>query len=356
MNLIIQTCIPDYRLKVYNYILEKDKSVKIIAGDEYYTASIKSVKSLQNVIWIDNLFFLNRKFLIQKLPWEKIFRAQNIVIEFNLRNISFYLVLFSRLLLGKKTYLWGHAWSRAGKKSKSEYLRFIFKKISSGYIAYTNEQAKELKLQLVNKRIFSASNAIYYKKEMMPLNMDESEITNFVYVGRLVKEKKPLFMVQAFQKTIKRLPSDTKLFIIGSGPEQKIIEEFVKQNDLEERVIVYGHISNYDKLRHIYSTSIASISPGYVGLSITQSLGFGVPMIISKDEPHSPELEAAIIGENSEYFKTDNVDDLAEILCSFYSKKTQWFMKRDEISKKCRNMYSVEKMAEPFLNILKVEK
>ncbi|GAL62283.1 putative glycosyltransferase [Algibacter lectus] len=141
-------------------------------------------------------------------------------------------------------------------------------------------------------------------------------------------------MVKAFSEILHKLNVESKLLIIGSGPEFDNLKTFIDQNNLENRIRMFGHISDYDVLRGLYSTSIASISPGYVGLSITQSLGFGVPMIISKGEPHSPELEAAIIGENAEYFKTDNVDDLAEILFSFYSKKTQWFMKRDEISKK----------------------
>ena len=71
-------------------------------------------------------------------------------------------------------------------------------------------------------------------------------------------------------------------------------------------------------------------------------------MIISKDEPHSPEIEAFIEGINGSFFNTD--DPLS--LCS---QMEQWHQRRneiDEISAKiieyCRNSYSVERMVDGF--------
>ncbi|MCF8272897.1 MAG: glycosyltransferase [Flavobacteriaceae bacterium] len=353
MNLIIQTCIPDYRVKVYNYILENNKTVSILSGKEYYTPSIKSVDSVASVSWVNNHFFFKRRFLFQCLPMYKIFKAKNVVIEFNLRNISFYPIVIIRFLLRKKIYLWGHAWSRSGKNSKTEFIRLLFKRIANGYITYTEEQKEELQAQLKNKNIYAACNAVYFEDEMKPLSQPLDKIVNFIYVGRLVKEKRPLLLLQAFYNVLNRLPKESKLLIVGNGPEFDILNAFIDKHNIEHRVVLYGHISDYKIIRELYSTSIASVSPGYVGLSITQSLGFGVPMIISKDEPHSPELEAAILGENSEYFKTESIDNLSDKISSFYLYKDKWYSKRNEISEICRNMYSVEKMAEPFLKIFK---
>lgn len=352
MSLIIQTCVPSYRLNFYKKITLENTNVKIISGDEYYSSTIKSDKNTPNVIWIKNFFFLKRRLLFQRLPWAKVFNSKSVIIEFNLRNLSFYIVFLIRLLLNKKTYLWGHAWSRKGKKSKSEYLRFLFKKMSSGYIAYTLAQKGELEHQLPNKTIYAACNSIYFEDEMKPIMRQSSEILDFIYVGRLVKEKKILLLVKAFHQKLNILPARTKLKIIGDGEQMDEIKRYLVSNNLLDKVILTGSISNYKILKELYSTSIFSISPGYVGLSITQSLGFGIPMLISKNEPHSPELEAASIGFNSLYFKTDNLTDLGNSLVLLSKEKKSWIAKRNEISENCRNNYSVEKMVKPFLKIL----
>lgn len=350
MNIIIQTCVPAYRINFYNHLVATTIGINIISGKEFYTPSVKSDKNTPNVIWVKNFFFLKRNFLYQTLPYIKIIKADKVVIEFNLRNISFYIVFFLRLMFFKNIYLWGHAWSRNGRKSSSEIFRYVFKSLSSGYITYTLKQKLELKNQLKNKKIFTACNAIYYEKEMLPNIINEEKITDFIYVGRLVKEKKVYFLLEAYHNIMHKLPKESKLIIIGSGPEYDTLFNYMKNNNLSENVKLLGHISNYETLKSLYSKSIASISPGYVGLSITQSLGFGVPMIISKDEQHSPEIEAAN-KNNSVFFKTDNKNDLSIKLLDFFSQKSKWINKRKEISTDCRDNYSVEKMTSPFIKI-----
>ena len=353
MNLIIQTCAPSYRLNIFTYITSKNNTVKIIAGDEFYSSTIKSDKSTPNVLWIKNIFLFNKRFLFQKMPWKEVYNANSVVIEFNLRNISFYIVLLIRLFFNKKTFLWGHAWSRKGKDSTSEFLRYFFKKITSGYITYTEKQKKELEKQLPKKLIYAANNSIYFKHDMYPFMKEDDEILDFIYVGRLVKEKKVMILIKAFQKVMNLLPVESKLIIVGDGDEFNKIENYLKKHQLVDRIILLGQISDFNRLKELYSKAITSISPGYVGLSITQSLGFGVPMIISQKEPHSPEIEAAKIGFNSEYFLTDDINDLGKTLLAFFKEKDKWAIKRGQISKDCRCSYSVEKMAEPFLKVFK---
>ena len=64
----------------------------------------------------------------------------------------------------------------------------------------------------------------------------------------------------------------------------------------------------------VFGAAIVNVCPGYAGLSITQSYWFGVPTIIGRDELHSPEIEAAIDGENTVFFESDSVADLGRTL------------------------------------------
>ena len=121
---------------------------------------------------------------------------------------------------------------------------------------------------------------------------------------------------------------------------------------MEHKIKILGHISNFNVLEDLYSEALFSVSPGYVGLSITQSFGFGVPMLISKNEPHSPEIEAAIFGQNSFLFETDDLDDLSAKIISCYNKKKFWVDNRLDISEFCKKKYSIEKMAQVFINLI----
>ena len=100
-----------------------------------------------------------------------------------------------------------------------------------------------------------------------------------------------------------------------------------------------------------YKHALFSVSPGYVGLSITQSFGFGVPMLISEKEHHSPEIDAARLGFNSKFFITDNIDDLAFNILDFYTHKKDWIKERKLINEECKDLYSIESMTKTFLNI-----
>ncbi|MCB0463969.1 MAG: glycosyltransferase, partial [Flavobacteriaceae bacterium] len=194
-------------------------------------------------------------------------------------------------------------------------------------------------------------NAIYYKTEMV-YNEREEEITNIIYVGRLTKNKKPLFLVKAFSDIYKDLDKNTKLIIIGDGEEKKDVLDFVNNNKLQDRVLVLGHISDYDLLKEYYNTALLSVSPGYLGLSVTQSFGFGVPMLISKDEKHSPEVEAVRINHNAKYFKTDDLNALGNSIVEMFLNKKFWIQQRRHINEACLTHYSIETMADPFIKLV----
>ena len=110
-----------------------------------------------------------------------------------------------------------------------------------------------------------------------------------------------------------------------------------------------GGIYDKNMLEKIYKTALCSISPGYVGLSIIQSFSFGVPMIVSKNENHSPEIDAVIENQNAVYEQTS----LSETILKFFNNKDYWISRRVHIKRHSQRNYTIEKMAMPFFEILK---
>lgn len=348
---VIQTVTPDYRAVFFENILTLLQSkFELYAGDNYFESTVVSHKSIKK-IHIKNIFLLKRKLLFQTGIWHLIFKNDVIVLELNPRIISNWIFLFVRLFLKKETYVWGHAWGRKGINSKTDFLRNQMRKLSNGVIVYTNKQKEELRIKMPSKNILSAPNSLLSVSKMV-LSKDESIRKNIISVCRLVSTKKILFLVEAFKKGIEILPVDTKLIIVGDGDEKGKIEEFVKFNKLSDRIKLLGHVSDYDKLKELYSKAYFSVSAGYIGLSVTQSFGFGVPILVSENENHSPEIEAVIPNKNAIFFKTDNEIDFISKVQDAFNNKEYWNNERASILEFCKKKYSTEAMAKVFVNLV----
>ena len=348
---ILQTTIPDYRGKFFAELKKRlCDEFGFACGDNYFEKSVKTDWSIKGISSIKNHYFFNREILFQSGMFRKSIAAQVLILEMNPRIITNWIILVIRRLVNKKTVLWGHAWPRKGENSSSDILRGLMRKLADIIVTYTEKQLEELKKKMPGKEIVFAPNSLYYKEEMKVSN--KFEPLDVIYVGRLTEAKKPLILVKAFSKLSESLPEGARLIIVGEGPEKESLLSFIKKNKMEDRIKILGHISDFKVIGNLYSQALLSVSPGYVGLSITQSFAFGVPMLISKDENHSPEIEAAIDGENSSFFVTDNIDDLSNKISNFYKNRKFWEQKRKGISEYCRERYSIERMVQPFLDLV----
>jgi len=348
--IIIQTIIPDYRTNFYNHLYQKlGNRFELYSGETDFE---KSIKMYQDIPFhkINNHFFLKRKFLLQTGILHLLFSDDVLVLGLNPRILNHWIFLIIRKLFRKKTVLWGHAWPRKGQDSFSDHIRHTMRLLADEIIVYTQKQQKELQKKMPKKKVYAAPNALYFKKDMTV--DDKTNPNHLIYVGRFTKEKKVFFLVQAFHHAFKNIPENIKLLLVGDGEEQATIQKYIVDNNLTDRIQLLGHISDYNKLKQLYNTSFFSVSPGYIGLSVTQSFGFGVPIIVSKNENHSPEIEAVLEHTNALFFETDNMNNFAEVLQKAYHNKKEWINKRPEISLFCKENYSVETMAQVFINLV----
>lgn len=347
---LVQTVAPHYRQAFFDGLCRRfGKSLQILSGSEYFSSNLKTeaiAPCLESSA--RNFFFAGRRVLFQ---WGVFFPALNAtvaVLEYNPRIMNSWLVSVTRSLLGRKTIFWGHALSRKGVDNLPRaWLRFF----SDAMIVYTEEQKSILKQTLGYKgEVFAAPNAVFRSCEMEPVPSQDRR--SFLYSGRLVKEKKPLLLVSAFAKAIPGLPVDSKLLVVGDGPERASMERLAADLGVTSRVEFLGQLSDYATLRSLYERSLATVSPGYVGLSITQSLGFGVPMIYGKDEPHSVEIVCARPGWNSLAFDSDSDDALALAMAEMSRDRNSWVARASEISDVCKEKYSIESMVEGFASAI----
>lgn len=351
--IIIQAAAPDYRIGFFKALFER-RPGRLIYGKDYFTPSVKSaheVNHLGDVISSKNTYILNRRLLLQTWPCiaNDITSKCTSVVELNPRAITSWIFLLKAKFFKKgKTIVWGHLYNRNGE---IPFIRKLMITISNGAIFYTESQRKSFGELELSKKIShgAAPNAIVAADEIIPLNVD---CKDFIYVGRLVKEKKVHLLVEAFKFAMPMLDPDAKLHIVGAGPELNTLKDIAKQPGLDDSVIFHGHISERKLLQKLYQTSIASISPGYVGLSITQSLSFGKPMIVADKECHSPEIEAMQPGLTGEFFAANDPLDLSKKMQEFHELKSTWLQRSELIAQFCRTNYTYESMAEGFSSLI----
>lgn len=323
------------RLQIYAGTRATDPSIRLISPQTRLFLPLRNRLLPANVV-------------LQFPPLRRMIAARTVLLDLNPRMPSVWVIVLLRRALRRRTVLWGHAWPRAGRDAGGR-LRSVLRSLADGLVTYTETQARELAAISPDKPIWAAPNALYMRSECSYAH--GTERNSVVYVGRLHPEKKPLLLVRAFA-LVAQTAENIVLEVVGDGPEMAEVEATAARLGMEDRVVLHGHKSGIDELRSIYARALVSVSPGYVGLSITQSFAFGVPMVIARDEPHAPEIEAAVPGENCLYFDEDDEHDLARKLRVFVDDRDAWAARGPSIARDCADHYSVEAMSDGLIRAL----
>jgi glycosyltransferase involved in cell wall biosynthesis len=347
--IVVQTVATEYNLPVFERLRDAlHGEFRVYAGSEFFEPTVRHSLRPDLITELDNHFFFGRRLLWQSGMWRSLLAADSAIAEFNPRILSTWALLLARRLVSKRTVLWGHAWPRAGRAQRSIWVRKLMGNLADAVVVYTETQARELRELMPEMTIIAAPNALYAASSMGAVTIDIPN--NILFVGRLVSSKKPALLLEAFSKAQPSLPHESILTFVGEGPELERLRKRTDELGLERRVQFVGHVSDFDALRDLYGRSLISVSPGYVGLSITQSFAFGVPMLISRREPHAPEIEAALEGENALFFAENNADALAAALIAVFHEKQRWIDSRDQIARSCAASYSIEQMASRLMS------
>ena len=103
------------------------------------------------------------------------------------------------------------------------------------------------------------------------------------------------------------------LEIIGDGPQENMLINWVKENNLTQSINFRGRITDESILIKYFQNALACISPKQAGLSVIKSLGYGVPFITSKYPITGGEYTAIIEGATG-FFYDGSVENLKEVI------------------------------------------
>lgn len=146
-----------------------------------------------------------------------------------------------------------------------------------------------------------------------------------LFVGRLAKEKSIDTIIKSFEKVLKHQPQ-TKLLIIGDGPEMSHLKKIAKQNHCDHAVIFTGKkawetIGSYYQIADIFVSASMSETQG---LTYIEAMA-AKKVVIAK---YDTNLDDVIIdGYNGRFFSDDQtladiiIEQLQDELSSHYLSK-----------------------------------
>lgn len=134
---------------------------------------------------------------------------------------------------------------------------------------------------------------------------------NFVTVGRLSPEKNHVKLLEAF-KQLSQENSDCYLYIIGDGPLRKEIQNKIEILDLNEKVIMMGHIENPSLFLKECDCFILPSTHEGQGLSLIEAMIIGLP-VIGTDVPG---IKSVLAGSNG-YLAKESVEGIHDALLAF---------------------------------------
>ena len=183
--------------------------------------------------------------------------------------------------------------------------KIAFKKIYAVTCPTNLTKEKLLKLNIVDeKKLFILYDPIIELKNKKKIRTEKKDY--FFSVGRLTKQKNFLFLCKCIKIIRDKFDNKIKLVIAGDGEDRNLIQNYIKNNKLEENIKLIG----YKKEIHNYyleakATIVSSLweDPGFVLIEA----GYYRSLIISSNCESGPK-ELIKKNNNGILFENNNIN------------------------------------------------
>ena len=305
-----------YRIPIWNILARYcDLTVTYSEGKEITIPAnvcfkVKYLKTYANV----------NRFVIQKDNIRKIAKEYDVVIAYG--NIAW--LKYSTLPWFNKTKVifWTIGVSASydsgyDKRNTWDRIRTYFYKKANALIFYTSYPIdKYEKRGIPREKMFVAPNTVAVEPIKEDIRKD-----SLLFIGTLYRQKGIQYLLNAY-KVNRDNPNLLPLNIIGEGPDSMYVANWIKENKLESIIKMHGAIyDNKDKAK-FFKRAYACISPLQAGLSVLESMGYGVPFITVKDAITGGELFN--IHNGIDGVTMDSIDELTDVLADICNNQQKY--------------------------------
>lgn len=298
---LVQRVVPHYRIDLFNLINKKLKlsniEFKIFCGKNIKNTKYKNAEILPNYIFSilrGNRFYERSIKIYFNLFYKLLKEKPDLIVTEGgantINNLQVY--LYSKLF--KKTYIvWDLGKFAALREKRNSFVELVYSKIykliinnSKNIITYNTQGLKYFqnefkfdasKIQILYNTI--NEDKVFDAKKHVVIDRDCEMFCNhfdhlIIYVGAIDYQKNLDFLIRIQEN----LDKNYGFLIIGDGIYKN--ELLIKMDP--QRTFFTGQITDLNRLAYYYNKSKVFLLPGLGGLSINQSLAFGVPVICSQ--------------------------------------------------------------------------
>lgn len=350
---IVQLCLPHYRIPFYLDLTEKiTDRLLVVAGPYNFGGTPLSVAETPGVrrVNIHNRFMLKYSFVVQHPLPPVVFHSRVAVLEFNPRILTTVSTLVRRKQAGRATILWGHGLSYRRKTAGwvRKLRAWMAQRADAAIFFDTQGKQDFIDLGVPAEKLFVAYNSIDVQGIRRLAAKHQAERKHILFVGRLLPGKNVDLLLDGFLRALGNLPPETKLIIIGDGPERTNLRAQTEAAGAGARVELPGEITEEAQLAPYFAQSMLAVYPSGVGLFAIHSLAYGVPMLLA-DVKHKPEAEIFVRDRNCAFFAPDDPQALAAQLQSLLAQPDKLQAMGQAGIEDVTARYSVQRMSDVFV-------
>ena len=140
-----------------------------------------------------------------------------------------------------------------------------------------------------NEYFLNAYNKYNREKYLLYEQLRIKNQYNFIYIGRFAQEKNLLTLIRSFS----RLKNNNwGLLLLGDGPQKENLQMYIKNNQLEDKVLLPGFIQQAEIVKYLITSNVfvlPSLSEPW-GLVVNEAMLCQLPVIVSTKCGCQPEL------------------------------------------------------------------
>lgn len=204
--------------------------------------------------------------------------------------------------------------------TKWDNVRDFFYKHAEALVFYTNYPIKKyINRGFQEDKLFVAPNTV---EVFNNFNSSIEKKDSLLFIGTLYMQKGILSLLENYRSAYISNPEILPLNIVGGGDETGKVRKWIEKNDLCNKIFLIGPIFNTEEKSIFFRKAYACISPVQAGLSVIESMGYGVPFITMHDSITGGERLNIQNGVNGVLL--DKISQLEDIILDISENKAKY--------------------------------
>lgn len=305
--LILYNKLFHYRIPIFNILAEKVNLTVAYSQGEGSTQDL-------NFKIIKLPIYKYKRFVLHKNNIYKICQNYDVVIAYgdiawlSLSTLTFYPNRNFKIIF------WSIGVSASYDKkydaiSKWDRIRNFFYRKADALIFYTDYPFKKyINNNFDINRLFVACNTV----EVSNNGKNDYIKDSLLFIGTLYMQKGILNLLESYNNAYKINSNILSLNIVGGGADFNLVEKWIKENGLSEKIFLHGPVYDIHAKAVFFKKAFACISPMQAGLSVLESMGYGVPFITMHDSITGGERLNIHNGKNG--ILLSDISELSDVL------------------------------------------